>query len=38
MVFSAGSIENFVANYYGMEVKASALNGYDELNFLLTDN
>ncbi len=38
MVFSAGSIESFVANYYGMEVKASALNGYDELNFLLTDN
>jgi Ser/Thr protein kinase RdoA (MazF antagonist) len=38
MVFSAGSIENFVANYYGMVVKASALNGYDELNFLLTDN
>ena len=38
MVFSPGSIENLVANYYGMEVKASPLNGYDELNFLLTDN
>ncbi len=37
MVFSAGDIENFVANYYGMEVSASVLNGYDELNFLLAD-
>jgi len=37
MNFSIGTIENWVANYYGLEVKASVLNGYDELNFLLTE-
>ena len=37
MNFSIGTIENWVANYYGIEVKASVLNGYDELNFLLTE-
>ena len=35
MNFTIGTIENWVANYYGLEVKASELNGYDELNFLL---
>jgi len=38
MNFSTGTIENLVANYYGLEVKASTLNGFDELNFLLIDN
>ena len=38
MSFSTGTIENLVANYYGLEVKASTLNGFDELNFLLIDN
>jgi 4-aminobutyrate aminotransferase-like enzyme/Ser/Thr protein kinase RdoA (MazF antagonist) len=38
MSFSTGAIENLVANYYGLEVKASTLNGFDELNFLLIDN
>ncbi len=37
MNFTIGTIENWVANYYGIEVKASKLNGYDELNFLLTE-
>jgi len=37
MNFTIGSIENWVANYYGIEVKASVLNGYDELNFLLVE-
>jgi len=37
MNFTIGTIENWVANYYGIEVKASVLNGYDELNFLLVD-
>ena len=37
MNFTIGSIENWVANYYGLEVKASVLNGYDELNFLLVE-
>ena len=37
MNFSIGTIENWVANYYGIEVKASVLNGYDELNFLLIE-
>ena len=38
MNFSTGAIENLVANYYGLEVKSSTLNGFDELNFLLIDN
>ena len=38
MSFSTGTIENLVTNYYGIEVKASTLNGFDELNFLLIDN
>mgnify|MGYP003332729659 CR=1 FL=1 len=37
MNFTIGTIENWVANYYGLEVKASELNGYDELNFLLVE-
>ncbi len=37
MNFTIGTIENWVANYYGIEVKASVLNGYDELNFLLVE-
>ena len=37
MNLTIGSIENWVANYYGIEVKASVLNGYDELNFLLVE-
>ena len=37
MNFTIGTIENWVANYYGIEVKASMLNGYDELNFLLVE-
>jgi 4-aminobutyrate aminotransferase-like enzyme/Ser/Thr protein kinase RdoA (MazF antagonist) len=37
MDFSTGSVENLVANYYGLDVKATLLNGYDELNFLIID-
>ena len=37
MNFTTETIEQWVKNYYGITVKASELNGYDELNFLLIE-
>lgn len=36
MIFTEQYIEQLVSQHYGLTVKAKALNGYDELNFLLT--
>lgn len=38
MVFTEKYIEQLVSQHYGLTVKAKALNGYDELNYLLTNN
>lgn len=38
MELSLESVEQLAAQHYGLQVKAAALSGYDELNFLLTDN
>lgn len=35
MIFSETTIQDLVKEYYGQTVTAKALNGYDELNFLL---
>jgi 4-aminobutyrate aminotransferase-like enzyme/Ser/Thr protein kinase RdoA (MazF antagonist) len=35
--FSHSEIEDLIRDHYGIKVKAQALNGYDELNFELTD-
>ncbi len=37
MNFSTAAIENIVHNYYELTVEAKALDGYDELNFILTE-
>ncbi len=37
MNFSVHDIEQLAQEQYGLPVKAKALNGYDELNFLLTE-
>jgi len=37
MEFSTAAIENIVHNYYELSVEAKALDGYDELNFILTE-
>jgi 4-aminobutyrate aminotransferase-like enzyme/Ser/Thr protein kinase RdoA (MazF antagonist) len=35
--FSTSEVEDLIRDHYGIKVKAQALNGYDELNFVLTD-
>jgi len=35
-VFSSARVEALVSEHYGLSVNARALNGYDELNYLLT--
>jgi 4-aminobutyrate aminotransferase-like enzyme/Ser/Thr protein kinase RdoA (MazF antagonist) len=35
--FSPSEVEELIRDRYGIKVKAQALNGYDELNFVLTD-
>ena len=37
MNFTTAAIENIVHNYYELTVEARALDGYDELNFILTE-
>lgn len=37
MEFTNSSIENIVHHYYELTVEAKALDGYDELNFVLTE-
>jgi Ser/Thr protein kinase RdoA (MazF antagonist) len=37
MNFSTAAIENIVHNYYELTVEVKALDGYDELNFILTE-
>jgi Ser/Thr protein kinase RdoA (MazF antagonist) len=37
MEFTTAAIENIVHNYYELSVEAKALDGYDELNFILTE-
>ncbi|NBX28420.1 MAG: hypothetical protein EBR55_09305, partial [Chitinophagia bacterium] len=37
MNFTTAAIENIVHNYYELTVEAKALDGYDELNFILTE-
>ncbi|MXO04916.1 aminotransferase class III-fold pyridoxal phosphate-dependent enzyme [Flavobacterium sp. HBTb2-11-1] len=36
MIFSEAVIQDLVKEYYGLNVTVKALNGYDELNFLLS--
>lgn len=37
MMFTTEVVAQIVSHYYHLEVTASSLNGFDELNFLLTD-
>lgn len=37
MIFSEAVIQDLVKEHYGLNVTAKALNGYDELNFLLSN-
>jgi 4-aminobutyrate aminotransferase-like enzyme/Ser/Thr protein kinase RdoA (MazF antagonist) len=37
MIFSEANIQQLVIEQYGLSVTVKALNGYDELNFILTD-
>ena len=37
MEFTIAAIENIVHHYYELTVEAKALDGYDELNYILTD-
>jgi len=37
MNFTTSAIENIVRHYYELTVEAKALDGYDELNYILTD-
>lgn len=37
MKFTTAAIENIVHNHYELSVEAKALDGYDELNFILTE-
>lgn len=37
MNFTTATIENIVSNYYDLNVVAKALDGYDELNYILTE-
>ena len=36
MTFSESTIQDLVQKYYGLTVTVKSLNGYDELNFLLS--
>ncbi|WP_433778215.1 aminotransferase class III-fold pyridoxal phosphate-dependent enzyme [Flavobacterium anhuiense] len=38
MIFSETVIQDLVKEHYGLNVAVKALNGYDELNFLLSDD
>ena len=38
MIFSEAVIQDLVKEHYGLNVTVKALNGYDELNFLLSDD
>lgn len=37
MTFSEATIQNLVKEHYGIDVNVKTLNGYDELNFLLSN-
>jgi 4-aminobutyrate aminotransferase-like enzyme/Ser/Thr protein kinase RdoA (MazF antagonist) len=38
MIFSEATIQNLVKEHYGLTVTVKSLNGYDELNFLLSND